>query len=154
MIRLQSLVFALALLASAAANAVAIKISCAALGQEFDLCRTAAERWAKKTGNEVQVVATPNDASERLALYQQVLSAGSDKIDVFQIDVVWPGLLAAHLADLKAYTKGAEGEHFPGIIANNTVGGHLVAMPWFTDAGLLYYRKDLLSKYGQNVPAT
>ena len=39
------------------------------------------------------MVATPNDSSERLALYQQVLSAGSDKIDVFQIDVVWPGLL-------------------------------------------------------------
>ncbi|HEV8688999.1 MAG TPA: ABC transporter substrate-binding protein [Ideonella sp.] len=136
------------------ASAATIKISCGAVGQELLLCQRNAEAWAKKTGNEVQVVATPNDASERLALFQQVLSAGSDKIDVFQVDVVWPGLLAAHLLDLKPYAHGIEAEHFPGFIGNNTVGGRLVALPWFVNAGLLFYRKDLLDKYRQGVPST
>ena len=45
-------------------------------------------------------------------------------------------------------------QHFPAIIQANTVGGHLLALPWFTDAGLLYYRRDLLQKYGRTVPAT
>lgn len=75
----------------------------------------------KKTGNEVQVVSTPNDSNERLALYQQILGSGSDKVDVLQIDVVWSGLLATHLIDLKPYSKGVEKDHFPSIIANNTV---------------------------------
>ncbi|AKJ29826.1 ABC transporter substrate-binding protein [Caldimonas brevitalea] len=137
-----------------AAHAASIKISCGAVGQELEMCKQAAQAWAQKSGHEVQVVATPNDASERLALYQQVLSSRSDKIDVFQVDVVWPGMLASHLVDLKRYTQGAEKQHFPSIVANATVGPQLVAMPWFTDAGLLYYRKDLLAKHGQKPPTT
>jgi len=140
--------------AASAAEAASIKISCGAVGQELELCKRAAQAWAAKTGNEVQVVATPNDSSERLALYQQVLGAGSDKIDVFQVDVVWPGLLGTHLLDLKPYTHGVEAQHFSSYITNNTNGGRLVAMPWFVNAGLLFYRKDLLAKYGQGVPAT
>jgi trehalose/maltose transport system substrate-binding protein len=138
----------------AAAQAASIKVSCGAVGQELELCKSAAAAWAKKTGNEVQVVATPNDASERLALYQQVLSSRSDKIDVFMVDVVWPGMLANHLLDLKPYSKGVEKEHFPGFVSNMQVGGQLVAMPWFIDAGLLYYRKDLLTKHGAQVPTS
>lgn len=141
-------------LAAGGAQAASIKISCAAVGQELEFCKSTAEAWAKKTGHEVQVVTPPNDASERLALYQQVLSAGSDKIDVLQVDVVWPGLLGNHLLDLKPYTKGVEQEHFAGFVANNTNNGRLVAMPWFANAGLLFYRKDLLQKYGQKVPIT
>src|SRR3989337_3365886 len=95
-----------AALGAAAAQAASIKISCVAVGQELEFCKATAEAWARKTGNEVQVVTPPNDASERLALYQQVLSAGSDKIDVLQVDVIWPGLLGNHLLDLKPYTKG------------------------------------------------
>ena len=139
---------------SVCAQADSLKISCGAVGQELTLCKQAVAQWSKKTGHEVQVVATPNDSNDRLALYQQILGSGSDKIDVLQIDVVWPGILATHLADLKPLVAGREQQHFASIVANNTVAGRLVAMPWFTDAGLLYYRKDLLAKYRQPVPDT
>ncbi|WP_175773450.1 ABC transporter substrate-binding protein [Paraburkholderia phenazinium] len=134
------------------AQAVTLKIACG--GGIDDLCKQSAAEWAKKTGNVVEVVPTPSDSSALLALYQQILGSGSDKIDVFEIDVVWPGTLANHLVDLRPYSKGAEAQHFPSLIANNTVAGKLVAMPWFTDAGLLYYRKDLLDKYKLKPPTT
>lgn len=139
---------------AAAAAPVSISISCGAVGQEFELCRAATLAWSTRTGHGVQIVSTPADASERLALYQQLLNSHSDSVDVLQIDVVWPGQLARHLLDLKPFTQGAEGDHFESLVANNTVRGQLVAMPWIANAGLLFYRKDLLATYQRPVPST
>lgn len=135
-------------------QAKTITISCGAVGAERQLCEEGTRAWSEKTGHDVQVVSTPNSATERLSLYQQLLAAQSGDVDVFQIDVVWPGMLANHMVDLSEYTDGAEDKHFQSLIRNNTVDGRLVAMPWFTDAGVLYYRKDLLDKYDQTVPET
>lgn len=88
---------------SSAQAKVTLSISCSSLGVELELCQEGANEWAKETGNEVKLVATPPDANERLALFQQLLAAGSADIDVFQIDVVWPGTLANHFIDLKPY---------------------------------------------------
>ncbi len=121
---------------------------------ELQLCKEAVSSWEKERGHSVEVVSTPNSSTERLALYQQLLAAGASDIDVFQIDVIWPGLLAGHLIDLAPYSDGAEAEHFEAIVENNTVDGELKAMPWFTDAGVLYYRADLLEKHGKAPPKT
>jgi trehalose/maltose transport system substrate-binding protein len=132
-----------------------VSVACGSVGAEFDLCKTGAEAWAKKTGNQVKVVSVPKDSNEQLALFQQLLSQKSGEIDVIRIDIVWPGLLAQHLVDLsKEVPKDVIAQHFPAIIEANTVGGKLVALPAFTDAGLLYYRKDLLEKYGRKPPTT
>jgi trehalose/maltose transport system substrate-binding protein len=83
-----------------------------------------------------------------------MFAAKSTDIDVIDLDVIWPGILKDHLIDLKPYAKGAEAGHFPAIVANNTIGGKLLAMPSYTDAGMIYYRSDLLAKYGLKVPAS
>ena len=137
------------------ASAAEISISCGAVGMELELCTEGANAWAEATGNTVNIISTPNSATERLALYQQILAANSSDIDVYQIDVIWPGILANHFIDLGEHIDEAtRGEHFEAIIDNNTVDGRFVAMPWFTDAGILYYRTDLLEKYGKQPPET
>ncbi len=138
----------------AASCAATLRLACSGVGQELQFCRDAADTWARDKGHEVQIVTVPDNASERLALYQQLLSAKSDKVDVLQIDVVWPGLLGSHLLDLRPYAQGVQAGHFEDFIANNTQRGQLVAMPWFANAGLLFYRRDLLEKYGEPVPRT
>lgn len=137
-----------------AAHAVELAISCGAVGIELQLCRASADAWSRQTGHQVQVVSTPNSATERLALYQQLLAGRSSEIDVYQIDVVWPGLLAKHLIDLQPYSGGAQAAHFAAVIDNNTVAGRLVAMPLYLDVGLLYYRQDLLAHHHLPVPTT
>lgn len=107
----------------------------------------------EQTGITIDVQSGPESATDRLALYLQFFGAGSGDIDLMQIDVIWPGILAEHLVDLRPYLSDEQyASYFERIAQNNTVDGALVGIPWFTDAGLLYYRTDLLEKYGFDGP--
>jgi ABC-type glycerol-3-phosphate transport system substrate-binding protein len=73
--------------------------------------------------------------------------------DVYGIDVIWPGILGDNLLDLKDYVPQEEiAAHFPQLIKNNTVNGRLVALPHNLSEGLLFYRTDLVQKYGYTGP--
>jgi trehalose/maltose transport system substrate-binding protein len=147
--------FALGLAAMPAAAGVDVTFACGSTGIQSRLCDEAANAWSAKTGNTVKIVAAPQSTSEQLALYQQFLTGKSDDIDVFQVDVIWPGILGSHFVDLKQYVDQATiDQYFPGIVQGLTRDGHLLALPWYTDAGLLYYRQDLLDKYQLKVPAS
>ncbi|GGJ54419.1 ABC transporter substrate-binding protein [Deinococcus roseus] len=152
----QALVWLLtAALAGSAAHAagVTLTIACDGSGAGFEQCKSGANVWAKKTGNTVKVFESPQLSNDRLGLTQQQMAARSDTIDVYMIDVVWPGILSQHFVDLKGKVpQSTLNQYFPAMIQANTVGGKLVAIPWFTDAGLLFYRKDLLEKYGYKTP--
>lgn len=102
----------------------------------------------------IEVLAGPETTTDRFGLYLQFFQAQSSEVDVFDIDVIWPGDLAEHLVDLYQFegVEAAAAEHFPAIVTNNTADGALVGMPYFTDAGLLYYRTDLLEEYGYDGP--
>lgn len=155
--RAAKVAFGAALLSLAAAShaaGVTVVISCGTVGQDFDFCKKAADEWSAKTGNTVKHLTIPQSTSDILGLFRQMFAAKSKDLDVLNVDIVWPGILKDHLLDLTPYSQGAEKAHFPAIVANNTVGGKLLAMPWFTDAGVLYYRKDLLAKYGERAPQT
>lgn len=100
------------------AQAVTLTIACGAVGQELQLCQAGAQRWAKKTGNTVKIFESPNLSNDRLGLYQQQLGAKSSDIDVYQLDVIWPGLLSEHFVDLSGKIPAKElNAHFKGIIA-------------------------------------
>jgi trehalose/maltose transport system substrate-binding protein len=112
-----------------------------------------AEEWAAKTGNQVEYLSLPPSANDVLTLFSQYWAAHTPDLDIYQIDVCWPGIAALHAIDLKKYFDAETlAEFFPRIIENNTVDGRLIGIPFFTDAGLLYYRTDLLEKYGYKEP--
>ena len=134
---------------------VTLRLLSGAVGQELELTKAAAARYMAANPNvTVEVFDTPDAVQDRLGVYLQYFETKSSEADLYQIDVIWPGDLAEHLIDLYQYEGAKEqaAENFPAIIENNTVGGKLVGMPWFTDAGLLYYRTDLLKKYGYDAP--
>ena len=135
---------------------ITLRIFAGNVGAELQSTEEVADAFmAENPGITVEVVSTPDFVEDRLGVYLQLFEAQSSEGDVFQIDVIWPGDLAEHFVDLNEY-GGAEqvANHFPAIVENNTVDGKLVAIPWFTDAGLLYYRTDLLEKYDIEPPET
>lgn len=138
------------------AEKISLTIASGTVATEIQEVRNLAAKFeAQNPGVEVKVLDTPELATDRLGLYLQFLEAKSPEVDLYQIDVIWPGDLAAHFVDLYQYgAKDVIGEHFESLVVNNTVDGKLVAMPWFLDGGLLYYRTDLLEKYGLSVPKT
>jgi trehalose/maltose transport system substrate-binding protein len=117
--------------------------------------RMLAARFTRDTGIRVKLVPQPVAADSSYAGLARAFSSRSSAFDVVMLDVTWPGAFAPYLVDLKRVLAKEARLHAQGIIRNNTIGGKLVAMPWFGDFGMLYYRTDLLRKYGyRNPPRT
>ena len=148
-----SLTAALAVFAAGGAEAATVKLFCGAT--DYDLCSSAAEAWAKQSGNAVSINKMPASWDDAVPLYQQMLAAKSTDVDVLVIDVIWMGMLKNHLLDLGTMVPKEEvAAHFPTTIDAATIDGQLLALPWYMDTGLIFYRKDLLEKYGKAVPKT
>ena len=111
------------------------------------------DQFTKETGIRVKNVPAPEGAAEQLETSRSLLESGARSPDVYSIDMIWPGILADNLLDLRPYVTTEEvASHFPELIANNTISGKLVALPFLIDIGLLFYRADLLRRYGYANP--
>jgi trehalose/maltose transport system substrate-binding protein len=99
------------------------------------------------TGVAVTRISGPASTTDRNTQYLQVFGAGAADIDACMIDVVFPAVFAPYAVDLSAELKANADDYFKAIVDNNTVDGVMTSIPWYTDAGVMYYRKDLLEKY-------
>lgn len=90
-------------------------------------------------------------------LLTQKLKNRSRDVDVFFMDVTWPPEFASagwavSLDD--RFTVKERKKFLPGPVAAATYRNKVYGVPLFIDAGMLYYRKDLLEKYGFSPPIT
>ncbi len=129
-------------------------ISDGAVGKSLQRDQCLVAVFNKATGINVKATPHPVDSTAAYSQLARNFSAKSSSIDVMMLDVVWPGSFAPYLVNLKPALGKQAKLHAAGILAADTVKGKLVAMPWFGDFGLLYYRKDLLKKYGYSTPPT
>lgn len=145
---------AAALMAGTSAQAASLGMASGATGGDLAFLRQELDKFEKMTGDKVTLVPMPSSTSDQFGQYRLWLAAGNSDIDVYQTDVIWAPQLADQFVDLTAAAKDVAKSHFPSIIQSQTVNGKLVAIPFFTDAPALFYRKDLLDKYGLKPPAT
>ena len=154
--RLNRILLALAgsILMATPAFAANLKIVAGAVGNDLQVLQQELKDFEAKTGNHVDVVSMPSSTTDQFGQYKLWLAAQNSDIDVYRTDVIWAPQLASHFVDLTAATKDVIKQFFPAIVESQTVNGKLVALPLFTDAPALFYRKDLLDKYGAKVPTT
>jgi len=99
----------------------------------------------------------PHSSTALHDLLTQKLKNRELSIDVYFMDVIWAAEFAAAgwAAPLDSwFGRGEQAEFLPGTITSATWSGKVYGVPAFIDAGILYYRKDLLAKHGLAVPAT
>jgi multiple sugar transport system substrate-binding protein len=128
--------------------------------------------WA--FGREGEVLGAMAPAFERdhpglsLRVQQIPWSAAHEKLltgfvgetlpDVFQLGVTWIPELAmlGALEPLDARVAASKAvdpdDYFGGVWDASVVGGSLVALPWYVDTRLLFYRRDLLERAGVRAP--
>jgi trehalose/maltose transport system substrate-binding protein len=110
------------------------------------------QQFTRETGIRVNLLPSPESASQKLALWKKLLGTGSPGPDVYGIDIIWPRILNEYLVDLKPFFADEIPHTFPEITAGYTVGNRLVAIAYRADIGLLFYRTDLLRRYGYREP--
>lgn len=127
-----------------------VKLTIFGLGLEAGslLRRDAIDEFTARTGAQVDVIPTLGTSSEQLDLMLKLLKRQSHVPDIYLIDVIWPGTLQEHLLDLTPYLDGNDRKHIPALLENVTVANRIVSLPFYLNAGMLYYRADLLKKYG------
>ncbi|HKY09927.1 MAG TPA: ABC transporter substrate-binding protein, partial [Candidatus Binatia bacterium] len=99
----------------------------------------------------------PQSSTQLHDLLTQKLRNRDTRLDVFVMDVVWPAEFASAgwALPLDRYFTSAEREKFlKAPLSANQYRGQLYGVPLFIDAGLLYYRRDLLEKYHLPPPRT
>lgn len=112
----------------------------------------ALDEFIRTAGVRVDLIPAWGTSAEQLSQISRLLGQHSSPPDIDVIDVVWPGTLGPDLLDLTPYADGDARAHLPALLQNDTVRGRLVALPFYVNVGMLYYRTDLLTKYSYQKP--
>lgn len=125
---------------------------------EIEFWKVIVKDFEKQSGIKVSILRHPTDTDQRRQGLVVPLQSRRPDPDVFLMDVAWIAQFAASgwLEPLGNYIaeSGLDTKVFFDRILRlaDTYNDVLIALPVYIDGGLLYYRKDLLKKYGYLSP--
>ena len=105
---------------------------------------------------QVQLQQTANNSADMHNLLLTSFTSKSATPDVINADVIWPGEFAAArwIRPLDDFLGSVRKQVFDSAIKVGEYKGKAYAVQLYYDSGQIYYRKDLLQKYGVGVPKT
>ena len=105
----------------------------------------------------IQREIAPHSSTAYHDVLTQKLKNRDQSLDLFFMDVIWPAEFAAAgwALPLDEYFPSSERRKFlRATIEAGTYQGRVYGVPSRVDGGMLYYRKDLLKRYGFSPPRT
>ena len=112
---------------------------------------------AKNPDIRINLIEGPNKTDTEEDLYTTAFLLGNSPYDLVYMDVIWASKFAAAgwLRNLSDRMSEAELAQFlPSAVEAGRYQGGLYRIPFRSDAGMLYYREDLLNQMGSPPPET
>lgn len=130
--------------------------------QRPDLTRKMFDEYEKRNPGVKITLESGGATSELQRQYlSTVLGAKDATLDVFILDIINPAQYhaAGWIEPLDQYlgvkdAKSYMSQYLPAYATADVIDNKIVALPNFADSMFLYYRKDLLDKYGVKAPVT
>ncbi|MFF4953764.1 extracellular solute-binding protein [Streptomyces chattanoogensis] len=107
--------------------------------------------FEKRTGRTVRIVKLPDTADGQRSQLLAAGQSGNGGYDVLNIDVAWTAEFA-EAGVIRPWGTGLDGDFLDSVVKTAEYDGKVWGVPFNTDAGLLYYRKDILARYGHHRP--
>ncbi len=101
--------------------------------------------------DSVEVIASGTRADDQLVYLVAQMTAGSTEFDVMGVDPPWMAQFAENnwVVDLTSLLDANEmDDYVEGMVTACTYKGKIWAYPYFMNLGLLFYRKDLITRNG------
>ncbi|MFH5183892.1 ABC transporter substrate-binding protein [Paenibacillus sp. TAB 01] len=106
---------------------------------------------------QIKYVELPQVPNEQLTRYTTWFNSKSKTPDLLLTDVTWPKMFASAgwIAPIDEYVDAEYLKQFyPAAVDVAKIDGKQYGIQGWVDVGMIYYRKDLLEKYNQQVPKT
>lgn len=111
----------------------------------------------RNPGVKVREELLPSSTDQQHQFYAMNLESERTPFDLLAADVIWVQEFAkaGWIRDLDHLSAPEErDDYIQAAVQAASFEGKLHAIPWYVDAGVLYYRRDLLERYGFPPPRT
>lgn len=136
--------------------AVQITIAVESIEDQIQLLNSQIENFEKQNPDiDVEIYLIPSYPGSTYKFYGTFVVTNAKEPTILSLDMEWINEFSPFLVSLNQDAEYFDVNNLvPQTVEMVTINGEIKAIPYYVENGFLYYRKDLLEKYGYEVPKT
>ncbi|KUK14836.1 MAG: Extracellular solute-binding protein family 1 [Petrotoga mobilis] len=136
--------------------AVQITIAVESIEDQIQLLNSQIENFEKQNPDiDIEIYLIPSYPGSTYKFYGTFVVTNAKEPTILSLDMEWINEFSPFLVSLNQDAEYFDVNNLvPQTVEMVTINGEIKAIPYYVETGVLYYRKDLLEKYGYEVPKT